>query len=57
MLLMIGIAGMVLGSGLAIVAGRAPSHAPALELVGGALLIFGLLALGAAIGWAVSIVP
>ncbi len=54
---MIGIGGMVLGSGLAIVAGRAPSHAPALELVGGALLIFGLLALGAAIGWAVSIVP
>jgi len=57
MLMLIGIAGMVLGSGFAIAATRAPSRAPTLERAGGALLVTGLIALGAAIGRAFSIAP
>ena len=55
--MLIGIAGMVLGSGFAIAATRAPSRAPTLERAGGALLVTGLIALGAAIGRAFSIAP
>jgi uncharacterized membrane protein YphA (DoxX/SURF4 family) len=57
MLLSMGIAGVVIGTGLAIVATRTPSRAVILEWVGGALLVAGLLALGAAFGWAIATAP